>query len=183
MAFYYDSSIILSSILEESRAFDPAEAWDSVALRVSSNLMKVECIVGVRRAGLAQKLPLEDEWVTHRMDILEPYFSGIHFKLMDQAVEDVVRGKPDLARCRSLDAVHLATALYLKAQMDEDLVICSLDKRLREIRTIVVVISRCPVVCTFCRGSSSECIATTTRTLVTNRSNIGVTIYVTPIEC
>ena len=135
MAFYYDSSVILAAILGEPGSLDPAQTWDSVPVRVSSNLLKIECIVGLRKAGLAQRLPMNGEWVALRIDVLEPYFGGMYFKIMDQAIEEVIRGNADLALCRSLDAVHLATALYLRPQVDEELIICSLDGRLREVST------------------------------------------------
>ena len=133
MACYYDSSIILSVILEEKGDFDPALIWDDVTIRLSSNLLKVECIVGIRKAGFLQNLSAEDEWVTHRVDLLEQYFNGIHFKMMDSSIEDMIRKNAKLAGCRSLDAIHLATALYFQTHLEEELQIASLDKRLRKV--------------------------------------------------
>ncbi len=133
MVCYYDSSIILSAVLEEKSTFDYALAWDDVSPRLSSNLLKIECIIGVRRAGILQNLPADDEWVAHRIDILEQYFNGIYFKLVDDSIEGAIRKNTDLAGCRSLDAIHLATALYFRPHLDEELYISSLDKRLREV--------------------------------------------------
>lgn len=133
MVCYYDSSIILSAVLEEKGKFESSSVWDDVSIRLSSNLLRVECIIGVRRANLQQRSPEGDEWSAHRIGVLEQYFSGINFKVMDQSVEDVIRKNADLALCRSLDAIHLATAIYFRRYQDEDLYICSLDRRMREI--------------------------------------------------
>ena len=64
--------------------------------------------------------------------MLEQFFSGINFKFIDQSIEEVIRKNANLALCRSLDAIHLATALYFRPHLDEELCICSLDRRLRE---------------------------------------------------
>ncbi len=132
MALYYDSSPILSAILEEERDFDLAAAWDNVTVRLSSNLLQIECIIGIRRAGGILNLSLDDEWIGRRIDLLDRYFDGIHFKIMDSSIEQIIRGNPAIARCRSLDAVHIATALYFKPNLDEPLRMGSLDQRLRK---------------------------------------------------
>ena len=133
MVCYYDSSIILSAILEGKRDIDYALAWDNVSTRLSSNLLKIECIIGVRRAGILQDLSPGDEWVTHRVNILEQYFNGINLKLIDDSIEEIIRKNTSLTGCRSLDAIHLATALYFRPHLEETLYISSLDKRMRAI--------------------------------------------------
>lgn len=130
MICYYDSSIILSAVLAEKSLIDYASAWDNVTTRLSSNLLKIECIIGIRRAGRMQDLPEDDEWITHRLDMVEQYFNGINFKIMDALVEETIRDNPILADCRALDAIHLAAALYFKPHLGRPLYICSLDKRM-----------------------------------------------------
>jgi predicted nucleic acid-binding protein len=133
MVYYYDSSILLSFILEEKRDIDPVSVWDGVSTRLSSNLLKIECIVGIRRSGIIQDLNPDDDWVNLRIGMLEQYFNGINFKLMDESIEATVRENASLTRCRALDAVHLATALYFKPHHEETLTIASLDKRMRAV--------------------------------------------------
>lgn len=131
MSSYYDSSLILSAVLEQRSDIDYSEAWDDVPNRFSSNLLKIECIIGIRRAGLQQNFNPEDDWITLRLDRLERYFDGINFRIVDEAIEEVVRQTTQLAQCRSLDAIHLSTALYLQARIGEPLSMCTLDNRLR----------------------------------------------------
>jgi hypothetical protein len=132
MALYYDSSLILSAILEESRDFDLAAAWDNVPIRLSSNLLQIECIIGIRRAGGILNLRPDDDWIGCRIELLDRYFDGIHFKITDSSIEKIIRHNSAIAHCRSLDAIHLATALYFKPNLDEPLHIGTLDQRLRK---------------------------------------------------
>ena len=53
------------------------------------------------------------------------------FKSIDDAIERIVRGESRLAGCRTLDAIHVATALYFAPHLNEPLIICSFDRRLR----------------------------------------------------
>ncbi len=132
MALYYDSSLLLSAILEEDRDIDFAAAWDDVTIRLSSNLLQIECIIGIRRAGGILNMSPDAEWISHRIDLLDRYFDGIHFKNMDSSIEKIIRDNPAIAHCRTLDAIHLATALYFKPNLDEPLHMGSLDQRLRK---------------------------------------------------
>jgi hypothetical protein len=132
MAFYYDSSLVLSVLLEQQRVLDLAAAWDEVSIRLSSNLLVIECIIGIRRSGIIQKLNPDDEWVRYRIDLLDRYFDCMHLKMMDDSIEKLIRDEPRIARCRTLDAIHLATALYFRPHLDEPLRFACLDKRLRQ---------------------------------------------------
>ncbi|MBI4027956.1 MAG: hypothetical protein HY360_23430 [Verrucomicrobia bacterium] len=51
---------------------------------------------------------------------------------VDRSVLDTLWKTTELAQCRTLDAIHLATAFLFQQQLDEPLRICSLDKRMRE---------------------------------------------------
>jgi hypothetical protein len=127
----------LKELPRPKKAIDYASAWDNVTTRLSSNLRKIECIIGIRRAGRMQDLHADDEWITHRLDMVEQYFNGINFKIMDALVEETVRDNSILADCRALDAIHFATALYFKPHLGSPLYICSLDKRMRATAVIL----------------------------------------------
>jgi predicted nucleic acid-binding protein len=55
---------------------------------------------------------------------------SISFKIMDASIEDLVRRTPTLSDCRALDAIHLATALYFKNNLDEEIGIVTFDRRM-----------------------------------------------------
>ena len=133
MARYYDSSLILSAVLEERDDFDVDFLWDAETNRISSALMKIECLIAIRRAGQRQNLSPEDPWRVERIDAVDRFLGAITFKQVDDTIEQTIRSESRLSRCRSLDAIHLATAQYFSRHLDEPLHICTLDKRMREV--------------------------------------------------
>lgn len=133
MVRYYDSSILLSEILEENPATILATHWDDATIRLSSILLKVECQVGIRRAAHLQGYPADDEWVRVRLDRLKRYTDEVNCKGVDADIETLVRENAALTECRTLDAVHLATALYFQPHQDEPIIIVTLDGRMREV--------------------------------------------------
>lgn len=133
MVCYYDSSIILAGILEQHPAEKYASLWDPVAVRLSSTLLKIECLIGIRRAGSLQRLTRSSSWIEQRAGLLRRYTDEVYCKNLDGEIEEIVRETPELCDCRSLDAIHIATALYYKPHLDEPIGIVTLDKRMREI--------------------------------------------------
>ena len=50
---------------------------------------------------------------------------------MDASIEDLIRLTPALSDCRALDAIHLATALYFKNHLDEQIgIVPPFDRRM-----------------------------------------------------
>lgn len=133
MVCYYDSSILLAGVLQQQPADVLSSYWDDVAVRLSSTLLKIECLVGIRRAGVLQRLPPEAPWVQERAGQLQRYTDEVNCKRVDDDIEEIVRATHALSDCRALDAVHLATALYFKPHHDEPIVIVTLDSRMREV--------------------------------------------------
>lgn len=132
MAVYIDSSVLLAPFLDMDCPSGLFDAWNGYPIRLSSNLLKIECVISLRRAGVYLGLPEDSLWIKERLIAVVEYFDSINFKNCDTAVEDIIRTDQRLAHCRSLDAIHLATAEYFKAYLSEILVVCSLDKRMRE---------------------------------------------------
>ena len=61
---------------------------------------------------------------------LESILSSMHLKVMDHKITEIVRSEKKLAGCRSLDALHLATALYYKNHGPEDFFIATFDQEM-----------------------------------------------------
>ena len=131
MAGYYDSSLLLAAALGQFAAADYADAWDGEVVRVASLLLRIECVVALRRAAVAGGQKPDGRWVRARLSAVAPFLDAVTTQAVDDRIEEIVRAEPRLAQCRALDAVHLATALYLRDFLDEPLRVCSLDKRLR----------------------------------------------------
>jgi predicted nucleic acid-binding protein len=51
---------------------------------------------------------------------------------VEEEVAGIVEKEKALSRCRSLDAIHLATALFIQRETGEPILVCTLDARMRE---------------------------------------------------
>ena len=130
MICYFDTSFILSAVLEERRQEDHA-AWDRASERLASDLLRFECWAGLRQAALQEPEAGRDQWTSARGTQIDRFLDKMTFKSIDDAIERIVRGESRLAGCRTLDAIHVATALYFAPHLNEPLIICSFDRRLR----------------------------------------------------
>ena len=130
MISYFDSSVLLSELLSEREEPEAAIRWEESSERLSSNLLKIECLIGIRRAALAQGLSPDDRWAKERIELMLRSTETLTFKIMDASIEDLIRLTPMLSDCRALDAIHLATALYFRSNLDEQIGIVTHDRRM-----------------------------------------------------
>jgi predicted nucleic acid-binding protein len=130
MVCYFDSSFLLSALLEERPESDHV-AWDQARERLSSDLLRSECGIALRRAFLAQPPGTPADWVAKRVAKLDEFLARITFKALDTPIETIVRGEERLAGCRTVDAIHVATALYFAPHLDELIEVCTFDGRMR----------------------------------------------------
>jgi predicted nucleic acid-binding protein len=124
---YFDASVALEVVLGQPRAQQAAAAWAAADRRISSVLFEAECRTAVRRAarsgGSRQGLALQKR----RDEALEDWFTRLEFHAVDRAVMERLAAEPRLGACRTLDALHLATAIELRAASGAELAICTLD--------------------------------------------------------
>ncbi|CAN5714168.1 hypothetical protein BH23CHL8_BH23CHL8_01980 [soil metagenome] len=118
-----DSSVLLRIILGEPRRLD---IWRSITVPVSSELIRLECLRTVDRARI--RLGLADRQVArHRADILEACAAFTLVPLEHAILERAAQPFPTLIG--SLDAIHLASAIYAREQL-RDLAVATHDEEL-----------------------------------------------------
>ena len=114
MAFYLDSSAAVKLVVREAES-DALGAWlGSEPIVASSALVRTETLRAVRRAeplGMDQARAILARFVVHDID--------------DDILESAVRLDPLVLR--SLDAIHLATALRLGSELEA---IVTYDRRM-----------------------------------------------------
>lgn len=89
----------------------------------------------IRRTGMLlhrTDRTLEESWISEYTAKLTPYLICITYKYIDDSVEETIRDNHTLSECRTLDAIHLGTALYFQAHHSEPLRICCLDRKMRK---------------------------------------------------
>lgn len=113
MLYYFDSSILLAILLDEKRKDSALALWKSASVRVSSILIKLEAITVVRRTYEHNKTKLESTWLTKKTLELEEYLQEVNFRIVDEDIEKVIFLRKELGKCRTLDAIHVATAIEM----------------------------------------------------------------------
>jgi predicted nucleic acid-binding protein len=120
---YVDTSVLLRVVLGEPGALPE---WASIEVAIGSELARVEALRTIDRARL--RLQLSDEEVALRREGVMAILSSFHIARVDSAVlERAADPFPTLVR--TLDAIHLATALLVRAE-HEDLIFATHDRQL-----------------------------------------------------
>jgi len=116
--YYFDSSILLSMLLDEKRKSEGLELWNKATVRISSLLLKLETITVLRRTYEHNKDKLETAWLTKKTQELDEYLQEVNFRIIDEDIEKVIFLKKELGKCRTLDAIHVATAWEMSKIVD-----------------------------------------------------------------
>ncbi len=113
MNVYVDSSVLLRIVLREP---DRLRIWPKVTNAVSSELIRLECLRTIDRARV--RLRLADRRIAqYRADVLEAVEA---FSLV--ALDSIVlerASEPFPTALSSLDAIHLASALLIRNDLDD----------------------------------------------------------------
>ncbi len=112
MNVYVDSSVLLRVVLGEPGR---VPIWSRITNAISSELIRLECLRTIDRARI--RLGHDDRQVAHyRADVLEAV-DGFSLVALDSVV--LARAsEPFPTMVGSLDAIHLATALVIRDEVE-----------------------------------------------------------------
>jgi predicted nucleic acid-binding protein len=130
---YFDSSIVLAILLEEARKKEAYEYWQNSSIRVSSILLRIETVVSLRRMHEYYKNKLGNDWLIEKVKILDEYLNEVNYRIIGTKIEREIYLKKELSKCRSLDAIHIATALKFREMSNVDIVLYTFDKTMHEL--------------------------------------------------
>lgn len=130
MVAYFDSSILLSILLGDDHAAQGHELWTQESDRVSSILLEAECHTVLRGTATRKRSANERRVV---LEQLATALDEVTLKPVDEDIVSLIRATPKLAECRTLDAVHVATALYFRAAADQALPLRTFDQRMAKV--------------------------------------------------
>lgn len=129
---YFDTSVLLAILLGDDHKEDGIRLWISSAERVSSELLEIEALTVIRRASLRlPKRELERE-LEEKEQALSLAISEVSLFSIDSTLLACIRDDRRLSYYRSLDSIHLATALHLSRQTERPFVVASFDKAFLE---------------------------------------------------
>ena len=129
MTLYAESSAVLAWLLGEANGDSVQSSFSTAELVIASDLMLVECDRVLYRATLTGDL-LEAEASERRATLMRATVHWILFGLEEEVIERARRPFP-VEPIRSLDALHLSTALLVRSLVP-DLRLLTLDRRLRD---------------------------------------------------
>lgn len=112
MNVYIDASVVLRIVLGEP---EPLSTWGRIDMAVSSELIRLECLRTIDRARI--RLHLDEAAIArHRSDVLD-LVERMTLVRIDPSV--LARAAdPFPTTLGSLDAIHLASALLARDQVD-----------------------------------------------------------------
>ncbi len=134
MARYIDSSLVLSILLEEEMKNEAAAIWKEDPLRVSSFLLPAEGYIVLRRYYTTYSGRLPPDWLPKKEKKLKTLLEETALSALNDQLIEIIDVKKEIARCRTLDAVHLATAINFQEKIyPEKLTLCTFDQTMKRI--------------------------------------------------
>jgi predicted nucleic acid-binding protein len=130
---YFDSSIVLAILLEEKRKKEAFDYWQNSSIRISSILLRIETVVSLRRTYEYYKNKFDDTWLIEKSRILDEYLDEVNYRIVGPKIEREIYLKKELSKCRSLDAIHIATALKFREMANADVIIYTFDQTMHEL--------------------------------------------------
>jgi predicted nucleic acid-binding protein len=128
---YVDSSVLLRFILDQP---DKLSGLLEIERRMSSLVAELECLRAVESARSRGQLDI-DEYVDRRRIV----YAQLRRMHLLPVLPSVLRraGEPYPLLVKSLDAIHLASALILRDREAQDLVFATHDRRLGRLAAIM----------------------------------------------
>jgi predicted nucleic acid-binding protein len=128
---YFDSSLLLAILLDEKRQDEAINIWDSNPIRISSVLLKAETNISLLRFYKQNGYKLGEDWLNEKKALRKKFLNEIFFNDITEEFVDDMEQNDGLAKCKSLDAIHLATALNARKNPDnKNIRLCSFDKNM-----------------------------------------------------
>ena len=133
MFIYFDTSAILAVILNESCKEAVLEHWEAALGWVTSRLAEIEATVVLKRAATRMPAKVSKVWLPNQLKILAVMLDEVEVCAIDDVIIEKIRAETRFADCRTLDAIHLATAMLFEPYAKGEYRICTLDDRMRAV--------------------------------------------------
>lgn len=131
MLTYFDSSVLLAILLDEKRKDEAIKLWNNAHIRVSSLLLRLETITVLRRTYEHNKAKLSSVWLSKKTNELHEFLQEVNIRIIDEDIEKIMTLKKQIAKCKTLDAIHIATAIeFSKLVPPKEFAIHTFDKEM-----------------------------------------------------
>lgn len=121
-------------ILEDEFYNKASQIWNQENENVSSILTGVETIIIIRRFFKLNKKRLAPNWLSKNEKRLKDLLSECSLVKFDESILSIIESRKEISDCRSLDGIHVATAIFLRdCFIDSLFYFYSFDKRVNEV--------------------------------------------------
>jgi predicted nucleic acid-binding protein len=129
MLTYFDSSVLLAILLDQKRKDEALKFWDTANIRVSSILLRLETITVLRRTYEHNKIKLPTVWLSKKTTELNEFLQEVNIRIIDEDIEKIMTLKKEIAKCKTLDAIHISTAIeFSKLVPKKEFMLITFDK-------------------------------------------------------
>ncbi|BDA77746.1 DNA-binding protein [Leptospira kobayashii] len=133
MALYIDTSFLLNIIYSEDGFEKNLDTFNKSNNLFSSILLEIETTRSLNLTFTKEKKSLGNKWLNDVSEFTDKLFSRINLKNVDIDIKNEIGKNKTILELKSLEATHLATALYIQKLISEELILCSWDDRFREV--------------------------------------------------
>jgi len=133
VAIYIDSSFLLSLLTIDANYELSFNQWESDELKLSSKLLDFECFVNIHKIYRENSKRLPKHWLDKALDKYDDLKGEINLKAIDNEILHTIKSNLKLTNLKSLDSIHVSTALLWNDFTDTPITICSYDKNIRKI--------------------------------------------------
>ena len=130
MVCYLDASLILAIVFGEDYSDISWKIWQECYIKLSSLICEAECYIVIRRYYENNKKKLSQQWLEKKEKYLSALFNEVHKMKFDENILNIIKKTMHLSNCRTLDAIHIATALEFKKNCDEAFYLCTFDNNM-----------------------------------------------------
>jgi predicted nucleic acid-binding protein len=122
----------MAIVLDEAKKNEAYAYWKEAKMRCSSILLKIETVIALRRSFEQNKDRLGNHWLTETSKTLQDFLNEVHYYVVNKKIEQQINTQKELSGCRSLDAIHVATALTFRELPDvSDVHVYTFDNRMK----------------------------------------------------
>lgn len=133
MSIYIDTSFFLSIVFEDTNYKQSYETWMKDEYRFSSKLIEVESFINIHKVYRENRKVLNKRWLDESLTRQRELLTGINLKRIGSEIYDKIQKTEKLTFLKSLDSIHLSTALLIADSLKKKLTICAYDRNIRKI--------------------------------------------------
>jgi len=131
---YFDSSLFLAILLDENRQDEAVYIWKNYPVKISSILLKIETNISLLKFYKQNEYKFGINWFNEKKELRKNLLNEVFLSDITEYFADTMEQNDILARCKSLDAIHIATALDISEKYNEnEICICSFDKNMLKV--------------------------------------------------